>query len=111
MIFQSKCRQRSDLLRYLLSAIWKIFFHPAKFETYYGQLVRTVFYVMGNIFLKNLFKYWSVRTKKLHKVKFNKKLFFQKSIMIFKLELSPQNGRYTPLLLDENKFFMIYAKT
>ena len=45
--------------------------------------------------LKFFWKYCSVRTKKLHKMKL-KKFFFDtwKKIMIFKLELSPQSFHY-----------------
>ena len=48
--------------------------------------------------LNFFWKYCSVRTKKLHKMKL-KKLFLilEKKIMIFKLELSPQNFHYDVL--------------
>ena len=43
-------------------------------------------------------KYCSVRTKKLHKMKLkNFFLILEKTIMIFKLELSPQNFHYDVL--------------
>ena len=52
-------------------------------------------------------KYCSVRTKKLHKMKL-KKFYFDtgKKIMIFKLELSPQNFHYDvlyPLYLGQSE--------
>ena len=57
------------------------------------------FYVfMAKKNFKNLLK---IVWKKLHKMKLKKvnhNLLFSNSIMTFKQELSPQNGRYTPLL-------------
>ena len=53
---------------------------------------------MGKKNFEFFFKYCSVRTKKLHKMKL--KLFFLilgKKIMILKLELSPQNFHYDVL--------------